>query len=470
MSASVTVRIHAIPLSDNNGGRKCTVTPKAFAAAIDTVNTIFEPTGLRFAFDPEKDWHPKRDTSLNSLHNGGSKWWTKGNAVAAKIRGEFTVFLRWGKDTGTSANNWFAYPPDTGQKKPAHAKLPHKNIDFVAVTNQASKFGSKAGIVLAHEFGHFFGLFHTHPTWGAPAPDLVVALVKKHGTQGLNGDLLGDTRPDPGTKYYKEKVNNNLCSGPASFKIEGRTFRPDRSNVMSYYSSCQPPATMTPQQVKVIHTTMNHKSRHHLIDMSAGVRYAGVFQSGTGAHALWVGDERKGFEKKWGELSKKGFRLIDLETYKVGKVRRFSGVFRAGSGGHALWLGDTRQGFLKKWEELSKKGLRLINLETWKDGSTRRYAGVFRAGSGGHALWLGDEWEGFHKKWEQLTKKGLRLINLETWKDGSTRRYAGVFRAGTGGHALWVNDDWFGFQKQWNELSKKGLRLIDFEVYGSKVG
>ena len=102
MSVFLTIRIHAIPLSDTNGKRASTVTAKDFATAVETVNDIFETTGLRFAFDPEKDWHPKKSTSLNNLHNGGSEWWIEANKVAGMNRGELTVFLRWGKDAERS--------------------------------------------------------------------------------------------------------------------------------------------------------------------------------------------------------------------------------------------------------------------------------------------------------------------------------------------------------------------------------
>jgi hypothetical protein len=72
-------------------------------------------------------------------------------------------------------------------------------------------------------------------------------------------------------------------------------------------------------------------------------------------------------------------------------------------------------GSANKWQELSGKGLRLIDLETWVDGKTRRYAGVFGHGKEAHALWVNDDWFGFDRKWQELSKKGLRLVDIEVF-------------------------------------------------------
>ena len=465
MAQMWTIRVHAIPLSDNDGGRATTITREDFSAALERVNTIFAPADLRFAFDPDRDWQPRRSTALNSLHNGGSKWWEGGNAVAAQHKGKVVIFLRFGRktDEGTPANNWFAYPPNTGQLVPVLAKLPTSNVDFVAITNQASKFGSSAGATLAHEIGHYLGLFHTHPAWGRIATADVIALVKDKGIAALDGDLLSDTPPDPETTYYKEKVSTDLCGGPAKFEIEGHTVAPDRTNLMSYFRCA--PVSLSKQQIAVMRKTLDHPLREHLVARSRGVRYLGVFRAGTDAHALWVGDDWDGFEAKWKELSDEGLRLVDFETYTDGSKRKYAGVFRAGNDAHALWVGDDWDGFEAKWKELSDKGLRLVDFETYTDGRKRKYAGVFRAGNDAHALWVGDDWDGFEAKWQELSDKGLRLVDFETYTDGRKRRYAGVFRAGTDAHALWVGDDWDGFHAKWKQLSDDGLRLVDLETY-----
>ncbi len=43
--------------------------------------------------------------------------------------------------------------------------------------------------------------------------------------------------------------------------------------------------------------------------------YAGVFGAGKDGHYLWVGVTGPEFIAKWKDLSKKGYRLIDLDTY-----------------------------------------------------------------------------------------------------------------------------------------------------------
>ncbi len=83
--------------------------------------------------------------------------------------------------------------------------------------------GASAAL-LAHELGHYFGLFHTHETFGGR--ELV------NGSNCANaGDLLCDTPADPNmgvTGLSGCTYNANLRDG------NGDLYRPDPSNIMSY--------------------------------------------------------------------------------------------------------------------------------------------------------------------------------------------------------------------------------------------
>ena len=184
---------------------------------------------------------------------------------------------------------------------------------------------------------------------------------------------------------------------------------------------------------------------------------------------LWVGDDWEGFQDKWKELSAHGLRLIDLETYNGGGVRRYAGVFREGNGKHALWVGDDWEGFEEKWKELSADGLRLIDIETWvQDGTTA----LRRASSGratAHALWVGDDWDGFEAEVEGAVRgrpAADRFRDLARWPGAPVcRRLRGRQRqARAVGERRLVR-----FKGKWQELSGKGLRLTKIEVYGPSL-
>lgn len=89
---------------------------------------------------------------------------------------------------------------------------------------------STDGAVLAHELGHYFGLFHTHETFRGR--ELV------NGSNCDNaGDLLCDTPADPNLG----NTGLNGCTYEANFvDANGERYRPSPANIMSYSPSrCQ---------------------------------------------------------------------------------------------------------------------------------------------------------------------------------------------------------------------------------------
>ena len=89
---------------------------------------------------------------------------------------------------------------------------------------------STNGAILAHELGHFFGLFHTHETFRGRE------LVNGSNCETA-GDLLCDTRADPNLGA----TGLNGCTYQANFvDANGDRYNPDPTNIMSYSpSACQ---------------------------------------------------------------------------------------------------------------------------------------------------------------------------------------------------------------------------------------
>lgn len=83
---------------------------------------------------------------------------------------------------------------------------------------------STNGTVLAHELGHFFGLFHTHETARG------AELVDRSNCDNA-GDLICDTPADPNLNL----VSLNGCTYEGNLTdSNGDSYNPDPSNIMSY--------------------------------------------------------------------------------------------------------------------------------------------------------------------------------------------------------------------------------------------
>lgn len=94
-----------------------------------------------------------------------------------------------------------------------------------------SQFDLKNPIIVAHEFGHFFGLYHTFEEhlFGKGSFDSDMC----HQT----GDLICDTPPDPGTAF-EIHVNYATCEMIGYEDNNGNAYQPLINNYMAYYKPC----------------------------------------------------------------------------------------------------------------------------------------------------------------------------------------------------------------------------------------
>lgn len=293
------IRLHVIPLTNEEKDaagkplKSYDVTPQAFAELIERVNGFYEAADIRFLFDPQFDWAPMANTTINTDAAGQVDL---GNAIAAKFPGKMVCFLRWGSGDGRTGNG-NAYPPRGVSPEPAntiprvqnYVMLPNKIGQNFGLLNQGN------GAFVAHEFGHHLGLYHTFPGWngkspmydtapsdtpsGAEADQALVDYIAANGGKisALDGDALTDTPPDPSPRWHTAH-GVNLCddlsitiSGKVGNKTKTFSVTLEPNNIMSYFAGCPswtgPDAQMhfSAQQIKKMSDTLKHKARVALI-------------------------------------------------------------------------------------------------------------------------------------------------------------------------------------------------------------
>jgi hypothetical protein len=258
----IDVHLFVIPLTDSDGMTNApNVTAAQFSDLVtNKVNLSFQGTGLHMVFDQNTDWSPMNDTELNE---DGANQRTRGNAIAQAHPGRIVCLLRF-----AGGGNGNAYPPPiAGQTSPLGVNEIVQ--DYVALPNQIqtqSFLELQNGSFVAHELGHYLGLYHTFNGWtdangpifggttpltSTAAQQAVVNWVVANGgtIAALDGDLLSDTPPDPSPAFYTAK-GQDICANrtiTATAFANGTTmtftFNPDPQNVMSYFGGCVPPGS-----------------------------------------------------------------------------------------------------------------------------------------------------------------------------------------------------------------------------------
>ena len=105
--------------------------------------------------------------------------------------------------------------------------------DVIVMDNQCTN--NAISTTLIHEFGHHFGLIHTH---GVSNSELTDELVNGSNCSSA-GDRLCDTPADPQLNSSNVSSVNCMYTGTATDAL-GQQFDPDTSNIMSYSpDACQ---------------------------------------------------------------------------------------------------------------------------------------------------------------------------------------------------------------------------------------
>jgi len=237
----LTVPIQAYRVSDNAGLRPADITPEQVAWWVDQTNRVYAPAGIRFTFDPSRDFADLRDSALNDAVSpsdvAAPNEYRVGDLRSALLPAKLVVYFRHGPGEG-----------------PTGMAFASKDHNFVMMPGWAEgTCGHPDSGLLAHEIGHFLGLWHT---FAATFPDIpaaeTYAAARGNDPAGFDGDQLADTPPDP-------YITSNQCHPPTSILVGGVQMQLPAADVMSYYDGHD---ALTPQQVAIVRANLEARLKN----------------------------------------------------------------------------------------------------------------------------------------------------------------------------------------------------------------
>lgn len=137
------------------------------------------------------------------------------------------------------------------------------------------------------------------------------------------------------------------------------------------------------------------------------------------------------FAAEFEDYKKRGYVMVDVEAQSTGSLALYSAIWviNAESLGWVELRNLTDAEFKDKFAELSK-GFRMIDVESYRIGNTQYYAGIWLENKNGRGWY---EYRDMTAKqygdtWLRLRDEGYRVIDFEAYDTGDGWRYAGIWR------------------------------------------
>lgn len=216
------------------------------------------------------------------------------------------------------------------------------------------------------------------------------------------------------------------------------------------------------------------------IDVSSGLggnKYSMVWRKNTDKRGWAEYRDMTGsaYHKKWQEMREKGYRPIDIESYRSGGKQRYAGIWVENREKYA-WSSKrnmTAKQYGDYFKEMRGKGYRIIDMEAYETGNGLRYAAIWVSNRErlAWAQYRDMSRDAYQKKVNEYSKKGYILVDFETYKSGLKRYYAAIWEK-RNGYSYQVRTDRTErqFANLWREYRDKGYRLVDFERISTITG
>lgn len=185
------------------------------------------------------------------------------------------------------------------------------------------------------------------------------------------------------------------------------------------------------------------------------------------AHGLSADD----YQRRFDELARKGYRLVDVSGWWDGGQQRFAAIWETAGGPpwqarHGIPLGDYQGIF----DALAADGFRPVRLSFYTTPSGPHVAGIWHGGpaptwTARHGLSGSD----FQREFDARKAEGYRLVDISGYEHDGKARYAGVWeKSGQGRWAVRHGASPGDYQNAFTRYANEGLTLR--KVTGFAVG
>lgn len=251
----VPIAPHIVRNDDGTGGISILDLNKGLA----NLNYVYKAANIEFYWSSFPDYANNSDYVTYNEQSSDSDTETNLKALFTTATNAVNVYYVGSivTSSGFNASGYAYFPSNTA-------------LSNVAIMTYSAQTGAVNG-TFAHEFGHYFNLYHTHQGTEFGNTNANAENVPRTGTNAncsTKGDLLCDTHADP--LYNSAQFNLSTCTYTGGgTDINGVPYTPPVENIMSYYPNQCGVNYFTPQQYTRIAQGLATRLTHTTYSLNA---------------------------------------------------------------------------------------------------------------------------------------------------------------------------------------------------------
>lgn len=182
------------------------------------------------------------------------------------------------------------------------------------------------------------------------------------------------------------------------------------------------------------------------------------------------GLDKAAFGNAFSTLTKQGYRIVDLESYRMGRSSTVSTVWTklGAKEGWRIEMSLPIAKFLEAHEKHLENGYALVEVEVDRNGATLHFSGVWLKGEDplDTEFHFGMESLEFSNRYGEMADRGYRLVDFEAYEANGKFRHVGIWVKNEGHEVRFyraIEKNRFGEVAAMMEDA--GFRLLDVEGY-----